>query len=189
MNIVVNLLLAIHVVVSLLIILVVLMQRPKNEGLGAAFGGGMTENLFGAQTTNVLQKFTRYLGGAFFLLTLILSMLYAKQAVVQSEIQKQLISAPKPAPAREKMVTPLVPPKPEAGTAFTPAPLSAVPLAPGGPDASATPGMTPGTSFTLQPETSATPAPASATPAATSSAKPAVTTPSSEAPKKDSKQN
>ncbi|MDC0296691.1 preprotein translocase subunit SecG, partial [Akkermansiaceae bacterium] len=32
-----------HVVVSLLLILVILMQRPKQEGLGAAFGAGMTD--------------------------------------------------------------------------------------------------------------------------------------------------
>src|SRR5476651_2470938 len=94
----INILLVIHVLVSLLIVFVVLMQRPKNEGLGAAFGGGMTENLFGAQTTNVLQKFTRWLGGIFFLLTLTLSMLYAKQANFNSrtEIQKQLSSVPRP---------------------------------------------------------------------------------------------
>ncbi|MDB6152952.1 MAG: secG, partial [Chthoniobacteraceae bacterium] len=71
MSIVINILLVIHVLVSLLIILLTLMQRPKNEGLGAAFGGGMTENLFGAQTTNVLQTITRWLGGIFFLLTLL----------------------------------------------------------------------------------------------------------------------
>ena len=55
MQIVINILLVIHVLVSLLIVFLVLMQRPKNEGLGAAFGGGVTDNLFGAQTTNVLQ--------------------------------------------------------------------------------------------------------------------------------------
>ena len=38
--IVIKILLVIHVLVSLLIILLVLMQRPKNEGLGAAFGHG-----------------------------------------------------------------------------------------------------------------------------------------------------
>ena len=66
MAIVINILLAIHVLVALLIILLVLMQRPKSEGLGAAFGGGMTDNLFGAQGTNVLQTITRWLGGIFF---------------------------------------------------------------------------------------------------------------------------
>ena len=55
-NIFINLLLVVHVLVCALIVLAVLMQRPKNEGLGAAFGGGMTDSLFGAQTTNVLAK-------------------------------------------------------------------------------------------------------------------------------------
>jgi preprotein translocase subunit SecG len=86
-------LVAIHIIVSLLIILVVLMQRPKSEGLGAAFGGGMTENLFGAQTSNVLANFTRVLGGIFFGLTLILSILYAKQSTQHSSIQAAAIEA------------------------------------------------------------------------------------------------
>ena len=78
MQIVINILLVIHVLVSLLIVLLVLMQRPKNEGLGAAFGGGVTDNLFGAQTTNVLQTITRWLGCIFFALSLGLSLLYVK---------------------------------------------------------------------------------------------------------------
>jgi len=98
-------LLAIHVIVSLLIILLVLMQRPKSEGLGAAFGGGMTENLFGAQTTNVLASATRWLGGIFFVLTLLLSILYAKESTKPSSIQANLLkqaaaaaALPTPAP-------------------------------------------------------------------------------------------
>ena len=94
MSVAINILLAIHVVVSLFIVLIVLMQRPKNEGLGAAFGGGMTDNLFGAQTTNVLQTITRWLGGIFFLLTLVLSFLYVKQTAQKSEVQKRLSQAP-----------------------------------------------------------------------------------------------
>ena len=89
----INFLLAIHVLVSLLIVLIVLMQRPKSEGLGAAFGGGMTENLFGAQTSNVLANATRWLGGIFFLLTLLLSILYAKQSMQKSSIQQNLLKA------------------------------------------------------------------------------------------------
>ena len=88
--IVINVLLVIHVLVSLLIILLVLMQRPKNEGLGAAFGGGATDQLFGAQTTNVLQTITRWLGGMFFALTLLLSILYVKQGGGHSPIQDKL---------------------------------------------------------------------------------------------------
>ena len=95
----INILLAIHVLVSLFIVLLVLMQRPKNEGLGAAFGGGMTDNLFGAQTTNVLQTLTRWLGGLFFALTLLLSFLYVKQTAQKSGVQKRLSEAPAVVPA------------------------------------------------------------------------------------------
>lgn len=94
LSIVINILLAVHVLVSLLIILLVLMQRPKSEGLGAAFGGGMTDNLFGAQSTNVLQTITRWLGCIFFALTLVLSLLYVKTAQHKSTIQQGLNSAP-----------------------------------------------------------------------------------------------
>jgi len=97
--IVINFLVAILVIVSLLIILLVLMQRPKNEGLGAAFGGGMTENLFGAQTTNVLQTVTRYLGGIFFALTLLLSWLYVKKSSSGGSTLQQRLSAPTVIPA------------------------------------------------------------------------------------------
>src|SRR6201989_2157239 len=103
LSIAINVLLVIHVLVSLLIILLVLMQRPKNEGLGAAFGGGMTDNLFGAQTTNVLQSGTRLLGGIFFWLKLVLSFLYVHSNSPKSGMQKSLpesaIPAATPAPA------------------------------------------------------------------------------------------
>jgi preprotein translocase subunit SecG len=98
----INLLLGINVVVSLLIILIVLMQRPKSEGLGAAFGGGMTENLFGAQTSNVLANATRWLGGTFFFLTLVLSILYARQSMQHSAIQAAAIKAAQAAAAEAK---------------------------------------------------------------------------------------
>ncbi len=96
--IVINFLLAINIIVCLLIILLTLMQRPKNEGLGAAFGGGMTDNLFGAQTTNALQTITRWLGGIFFALTLLLSWLYVKKDFKRSSLQQRL-SAPTAIPA------------------------------------------------------------------------------------------
>ncbi|MEI6561570.1 MAG: preprotein translocase subunit SecG [Verrucomicrobiota bacterium] len=88
----INILLTINVLVCLLLILLTLMQRPKNEGLGAALGGGMTDNLFGAQTTNVLAKATRVLAGLFFFLTLTLSVLYTRQANSPSAVQARLAS-------------------------------------------------------------------------------------------------
>lgn len=96
-------LLTVHVMVCVLMVLTVLMQRPRNEGLGAAFGGGMTDNIFGAQTTNVLAKFTTWLGGAFFVLTLVLAMLFARTSSPQaSQITEELMSMPEPAAAVDK---------------------------------------------------------------------------------------
>ena len=103
MSILINVLVAFHVLVCLLMVVVVLMQRPKNEGLGAAFGGGMTENIFGAQTTHVLQKFTVWLGIVFFALTLLLAILYAKRGTGETVIQKELLN--QPAPAAEAAAT------------------------------------------------------------------------------------
>jgi len=74
-----------HVVVSLLLILVILMQRPKQEGLGAAFGAGMTDAAFGAKTTDVLQKGTVYLGTLFFIFSLVLAILMGKRNAIEGK--------------------------------------------------------------------------------------------------------
>ena len=79
LNISINLLLVIHVIICLLLALLVLMQRPKQEGLGAAFGSGLTDQAFGARTTDVLQKGTVYLGTLFFVVTLVLAILIGKR--------------------------------------------------------------------------------------------------------------
>jgi preprotein translocase subunit SecG len=107
MNLLINLCLALFVLVSLLMVLVILMQRPKSEGLGAAFGGAVTENIFGAQTTNVLVKFTTWLAGIFFALTLALSILYAHRSTADSAFRRELMKTqaapqnlPKPAAAQ-----------------------------------------------------------------------------------------
>jgi len=91
MQIVINFLLAIYVLVALLMILVILMQRPKSEGLGAAFGGGVTENIFGAQTTNVLVKFTGWLTGIFFVLTFVLSVMYSHKTSRDTGLRNELL--------------------------------------------------------------------------------------------------
>lgn len=75
----INLLLVVFFIVCLLMTLLILMQRPKQEGLGAAFGGGVTDQVFGARTTNVLQRGTVYLGSLFFLISLTLAILIGHQ--------------------------------------------------------------------------------------------------------------
>ena len=99
MAILINILLGFYVFVALLMVLVILMQRPKSEGLGAAFGGGVTENIFGAQTTNVLTKITGWLAAIFFLLTFALSILYAHKGNTQSGLRRELMKDLPPAVA------------------------------------------------------------------------------------------
>ena len=146
MNIFINLLLGLHILLCFLLVVVVLMQRPKSEGLGAAFGGGMTENIFGARTTDVLQRFTSYLAGGFFVLTVLLAFLYARQSVGDTAAQKMLLSTPAAVPATAPaLTTPALPSttapaaKPEASAApasapaTDAAPAAAVPAASRGP--------------------------------------------------------
>src|SRR3954447_19195064 len=97
MDVAINILSGIFIFVALLMILVILMQRPKSEGLGAAFGGGATENIFGAQTTNVLTKITGWLAAIFFILTFVLSILYARKGNTQSDLRRELMKGQTPA--------------------------------------------------------------------------------------------
>ena len=121
----INLLLVVFVFVCVLMTLVILMQRPKQEGLGAAFGAGVTDQVFGARTTGVLQKATIWLGSLFFILSLLLAILIGQQ-----NKQKTLIT--KSVPAKEQAATPVVPeaPKSLSEELPTPAPAPVTPATP-----------------------------------------------------------
>src|SRR5436190_23962797 len=151
MNLLINFCLAMFVLVSLLMILVILMQRPKSEGLGAAFGGGVTENIFGAQTTNVLVKFTTWLAGLFFALTLALSILYAHRSTADGAFRRELMktqavpqNSPVPAAANAS---------PVASPANTP--VQSSPGASAAPDAGA--GVLPAGTMTPAPSAASSP--------------------------------
>lgn len=78
MDIFIGILTVVEVIVCLLLILVVLMQRPRQEGLGASFGDAAASQVWGAQTTNVLQKFTVYLAITLFAITILLAVLVSR---------------------------------------------------------------------------------------------------------------
>jgi len=145
MSLLLNLCLALFVLVALLMVLVILMQRPKSEGLGAAFGGAVTENIFGAQTTNVLVKFTSWLAGVFFALTFALSILYAHQSTADSAFRRALMksqAAPQTSPAPTNA-------QPSPGS--SPAPDSAAGVLPAGSTTPATQSSSPAGSATPTP--------------------------------------
>lgn len=131
---------AVLIVVCLLMVLIVLMQRPKQEGLGASFGAGVTDQIWGSQTTNVLQKFTVRLAILFFGLSLLLCILKAKQ--LKAEGGANILSA-LPTEKVEKK---------EAPAPTSPATTS-VPI-------QVTPGENKAPAISITPEGTATPAPA-----------------------------
>ena len=80
LNIIISFLTFVLILVSLFIVLVILMQRASaNAGMGSAFGGGVTESAFGAETTNILTRATKWSAVAFFLLALVLYLMYMSQ--------------------------------------------------------------------------------------------------------------
>ena len=81
MSILIGFLYVLEVVVCFLLGGVILLQKPKEGGLGVSFGGGMGEALFGAQMGNVLTKGTIILGTVFLLNTLLLSRLTSHTGV------------------------------------------------------------------------------------------------------------
>lgn len=77
LSVIITILTVILVFICLLMSLVILMQRPKQEGLGAAFGGGIADKMLGSGTTDFLQRATVMMGVAFFVLSLTIATLMA----------------------------------------------------------------------------------------------------------------
>ena len=153
MSILINLLLAVWMLVALLMVLVILMQRPKSEGLGAAFGGAVTENIFGAQTTNVLVKLTAWLAGIFFVVTFVLSILYARKSAGESALRRELMKTQAAAPAASRP-SPASSAAPDSGAGVLPAgSATAAPSAQSVPRSSASiaPSVSPGASAKPKP--------------------------------------
>ena len=125
----INLLLVVFVIDCFLMILLILMQRPKQEGLGAAFGAGVTDQVFGARTTNVLQRGTVYLATMFFLLSLALAVLIGhknkKIKLLAPTITKVEPAKPKEEPVKPKSLSDELPAETTPAKEETPAPQTA----------------------------------------------------------------
>src|SRR3954469_18130853 len=101
MSILLTLLTGVLILVSLFLILVVLMQKSKDGGMGAALGGGAAEAAFGADTSNVLSKSTIFAAILFFVLSfgLYLGRIYERnQARAGANNALPTIAVPPPAP-------------------------------------------------------------------------------------------
>lgn len=125
MSILIACLYVIEVIVCLLLALVVMLQKPKEGGLGGAIGGGMLEASLGADAGNVLIKTTSILGAIFLLNTLVLARLTStvhSHSVMAQEAEPVAETAPAlPAAAPELPVAP-APAAPAAPAPVAPAP-------------------------------------------------------------------
>ena len=76
-----NILLVAHLIVAVAIVILVLLQQGKGSDMGAAFGGGSSQSLFGARgSANFLSRATSILVTVFFLSSLTLAYLYTRQS-------------------------------------------------------------------------------------------------------------
>ena len=125
----ITLLLIIQIFICLLLVGIILMQLPRSEGLGVAFGGGMTDNLFGADTTNVLTKITVWLGIGFFVITLALAVSYSYHHKQDSQLAASVVEqVAKDADAQKAAKAAETPaPTPEVAPTSEVAPASGVP--------------------------------------------------------------
>jgi preprotein translocase subunit SecG len=76
-----QLVLAIHVIISILLIGLILSQQGKGAEVGASFGSGASQTVFGSQGSgNFLTRLTAILVALFFITSLTLSYLAAHSA-------------------------------------------------------------------------------------------------------------
>ena len=104
----------VHVFTALFMILVVLTQGGNSGGVGAAFGGGNSQGVFGAGgATSLLGKLTYLFAGIFMCTSISLSVMQSKSG--KTGLKEKLEQA---APAADE--TPATQPKEEASKTETP---------------------------------------------------------------------
>lgn len=148
LNAVLNILTFILILVSLFLVMVVLMQKSKDGGMGATLGGGAAEQAFGAETGNVLSRSTIVAAITFFVLAFLLYLgrVYQDRAahrasndVLPAGSSLTTSATPKaPAPAAGTTANAPAPTAPAANATATPAattPATATPAPAPAPDA------------------------------------------------------
>jgi protein translocase SecG subunit len=132
-NTAIDILLFFYVIDCVFMGLVIMMQRSKQEGLGAAFGSGMMSDTFGAQTSQVLVKATVWAAIFFFILSISLARLYSVRATFMekgSPVQQELLKPVAPVQPAASTLAPAVSPGAPTNSASQPVAPSSTPVTP-----------------------------------------------------------
>jgi len=109
----------VHILVCLFLILIVLLQTGKGADIGAAFGGGSSQTLFGsAGPGGFLTKITTGVAVIFMITSIGLAYMYshrtAASVVRESQPKRTAPAAPAPPPTPVEKGIPINPPTPAA---------------------------------------------------------------------------
>ena len=99
-----------HLVIAVVLVLVVLLQSGKGADIGAAFGGGSSQTVFGGRgAATFLSKLTAAMAALFMISSVILA-IYSGRSVVSSVITEERAKQAAPAPASPSPPAPHAPP-------------------------------------------------------------------------------
>ncbi|MCK5305584.1 MAG: preprotein translocase subunit SecG [Candidatus Omnitrophica bacterium] len=101
-------LIIVHVIVSLILIALVLLQPGEGKGLSETFGGGVAESILGSKANSFLIKATGVMAAVFFVICVTLTIMTAgrsrslleNESIVTEESQK--IQAAEPEPSQDE---------------------------------------------------------------------------------------
>lgn len=90
-----EMLLVVYLIVAIILVGFVLIQQGKGAGMGASFGSGASNTVFGAGGAgNFMTRTTAILAGAFFILSLVLGNLSTNKVSADKDFSDLTITTP-----------------------------------------------------------------------------------------------
>ena len=110
-----ELILVVHMLAAIGLIGLVLLQQGKGADMGAAFGSGASQSVFGSRgSATFLSRLTAGFATVFFITSLSLTVLYSSQTKVDSILEQA------PVPVQPAQPAPAVPVSPATGAPDVP---------------------------------------------------------------------
>ncbi len=94
------------VIDSILLVIIILMQKTKGAEIGAVFGSGAASAVLGAGAANILTKLTYWIGGIFLALVFALTFLHHKIMTSKTVVETIPVEIQEKAPSTENKMPP-----------------------------------------------------------------------------------